>query len=144
MDCGLLIPRDEIQDWLENENAWLESIEFSAAPDGDADIDVDVGDFKVPECVSCRGILKPDVVFFGDSVSKEVVDLGFSETTEADAVIVIGSSLMVFSSFRFVRHAYEQNKPIYCLNRGKTRADDMFTAKAEMDVSRGLSAIVDF
>ena len=83
-------------------------------------------------------------VFFGDSVSKEVVDLGFSETSMADAVIVIGSSLMVFSSFRFVRHAFEQNKPIYCLNRGKTRADDMFTVKAEVDVSHGLSAIVDF
>ena len=85
-----------------------------------------------------------DVVFFGDSVSMEGVDLGFRETTLADAVIVIGSSLMVFSSFRFVRHAFEQNKPIYCLNRGKTRADDMFTAKAEVDVSHGLSAIVDF
>ena len=143
-DCGLLIPRDEIQDWLEKENAWLESIEFSAAPDGDADIDVDIRDFKVPECISCRGILKPDVVFFGDSVSREVVDLGFNETTLADAVIVIGSSLMVFSSFRFIRHAYEQNKPIYCLNRGKTRADELFTAKAEVDVSHGLSAIVDF
>ena len=144
MDCGLLTPRDEIQDWLEKHNAWLESVRFSAAPDGDADIDVNIRDFKVPECTSCHGILKPDVVFFGDSVSKEVVDLGFSEIALADAVIVIGSSLMVFSSFRFVRRAYEQNKPIYCLNRGKTRADDMFTAKAEVDVSHGLSAIAGF
>ena len=80
---------------------------------------------------------------FGDSVSKEVVDPLVLETTLADAVIVIGSSLMVFSSFRFVRHAFEQNKPIYCLNRGKTSESYVY-GQSRSGCVCGLSAIMNF
>jgi len=103
-------------------------------PDGDIDLDDDAcQDFRVPDCDSCGGILKPDVVFFGESVPKDRVAFATDAVARAAALLVVGSSLMVFSGFRFARQALETGKPIAILNRGRTRADDMAHLKIDGD-----------
>ena len=130
MDCGALVARAEIQEWLEQQNPHLQSRAFSPAPDGDADLETDFSGVQVPDCAACGGILKPHVVFFGDSVDRQIVDQINAMVDSADGVLVVGSSLMVFSSFRFVRHAHAKGVPIAALNRGVTRADELFSLKA--------------
>jgi NAD-dependent SIR2 family protein deacetylase len=114
------------------------------APDGDADLArSDFSAIKVPECLQCGGILKPDVVFFGDSVPKARVADAFAQLEQADSVLVVGSSLMVYSSFRFVRRAAELGIPIAALNRGKTRADELLTLKVDADCGKTLQTLAD-
>ena len=98
---------------------------------------------KVPECLKCGGTLKPDVVFFGDTVPKADVETGYRWVEKAQAVLVVGTSLMVYSSFRFVRKAYELGVPIMAINQGKTRGDDLFAVKVNIDCVRGLAELVD-
>mgnify|MGYP002629927470 CR=1 FL=1 len=114
----------------------------SAAPDGDADLEVNFADFKVPGCPSCGGILKPDVVFFGDNVPLARVTDVFDALNESSALMVIGSSLMVFSGFRFAREARRQGKPLLVLTQGKTRADDIATCKIDAEIVRTLAGVV--
>ena len=96
------------------------------APDGDSFLtDEDVQGFQVPACLSCGGILKPHVIFFGDSVPKEMVSFIHKRLCESDSLLIIGSSVQVYSSYRFVHAAWEQNKPIAILNIGPTRADKL-------------------
>jgi len=120
--------------------------QFRAAPDGDADVELcsqsAIEAIHVPECERCGGLLKPDVVFYGDSVPKPVVADVFAATEAADALLVVGSSLMVFSSFRFCRKAHEQRTPMAAINLGKTRADEWFAAKVEADCIEVLPAVV--
>ena len=120
-------------EWLANA-PWhrLHPDEADFAPDGDAELDRDVvGDFRVPECVRCGGVLKPAVVFFGESVPREKVDYSMSRVDEADALLVVGSSLTVWSGYRFAKRAAERRVPIAILNIGPTRADDLATLKIE-------------
>lgn len=131
MSCQRLSPREAIQEWLEARNPQLQSQVVEMAPDGDADLEIDFSDIQVPDCDGCGGVLKPNVVFFGDSVDKGLVEALMTRVTESDGVLVVGSSLMVFSSFRFVRHAHQNVIPIAALNKGATRADDLFTLKVE-------------
>jgi NAD-dependent SIR2 family protein deacetylase len=141
MDCERTRPREELQGWLEKENgAWL-SLPAEARPDGDADLVGQFDDFAVPECV-CGGILKPDVVFYGDSVPRRRVDHAREELAAADALLVVGSSLMVFSSFRFLREARELALPMAAVNLGKTRADDWFGCKLQADGAVALPELV--
>ena len=93
-------------------------------PDGDADVAIPA-DFAVPPCAVCGGVLKPDVVFFGESVPKPRVAEAFALVDRSDALLVAGSSLTVMSGLRFVRHAARQGKPVAIVNRGRTRADDL-------------------
>ena len=130
MRCGDIIERDSVQTWLDARNAAADPRAFTLAPDGDADLQRDdYSQVSVPACQLCGGILKPNVVFFGDSVPKPVVEQAYRWVDEADAVLVVGSSLMVFSSFRFIRRAAQAGTPIAAINRGKTRADDLLAAK---------------
>lgn len=86
-------------------------------------------DFNVPVCISCGGILKPQVVFFGDSVPKETVSFIHERLLESDSLLIVGSSVEVYSSYRFAHAAWEQNKPIGILNIGPTRADKLASVK---------------
>jgi NAD-dependent SIR2 family protein deacetylase len=129
IDCRMLVGRDIVQEWLEAQNPQLQSQTFSPAPDGDADVIADFSAIEVPSCDQCGGILKPHVVFFGDSVDRGVVDHIREQVDSADGVLVIGSSLMVFSSYRFVRQAHARGIPIAALNQGVTRADELITLK---------------
>lgn len=100
------------------------------APDGDADVpDALVASVRVPDCEACGGILKPDVVFFGDSVPRATVHVIEQALQGADGLLVVGSSLMVFSGYRFVRLAHGQGIPVACINPGRTRGDDLLDLK---------------
>jgi len=141
LDCGGEFPRADVQNELANLNAdWLANApwhrlhadEADFAPDGDADVARDVVDgFRVPDCARCGGVLKPAVVFFGESVPREKVDYSMSRLDEADALLVVGSSLTVWSGYRFARRAAERELPIAIVNIGPTRADDLATLKIE-------------
>lgn len=141
LSCGALTPRAEMQERLAEANAsWLEDApwqhlradEADFAPDGDANVAPDViGDFKVPACLACDGVLKPHVVFFGESVPREKVDLAVKRVEESDALLVVGSSLTVWSGFRFAKRASERGIPIALVNIGPTRADELATLKVE-------------
>ena len=105
------------------------------APDGDADIDAAaVESFEAPRCGQCGGLLKPDVVFFGENVPAARYEIARDAVAAADAVLVAGSSLMVYSGFRFVRQAHDAGLPIAIVNRGRTRGDEMAALKVEGDV----------
>ena len=141
MDCARIVPRQDIQAWLEDKNPQLQEQSFQPAPDGDADIEMDFSTVEVPLCKACGGILKPHVVFFGDSVERRIVDQISAKVERADGVLVVGSSLMVFSSFRFIRHAHANNVPVAALNQGVTRADDLFSFKVD-ETADQLDAII--
>lgn len=142
MSCGQLSSRGELQAWLEQHNPGVVGTAFSAAPDGDADLERDdFADVRVPVCAGCGGILKPNVVFYGDSVPREIVDQAYGWVDHADAVLVLGSSLMVFSSFRFVRHAHADNTPVAAINRGVMRGEELFAVKVGEDVGATLAQL---
>ncbi|RUO60631.1 NAD-dependent protein deacetylase [Pseudidiomarina insulisalsae] len=115
--------------------------ETHVAPDGDADIEVDFSSFVVPECLYCGGILKPDVVYFGDNVPRPRVEQAQQALRDSNALLVVGSSLMVFSGFRFARQASAENQPIALLTRGTTRADQLASLKLDTDISATLQAL---
>jgi NAD-dependent SIR2 family protein deacetylase len=142
MGCNALRMRHDLHAELVRHNPdWLTS-GACAGPDGDADLETDFSAFRVPECGRCGdGIWKPDVVFFGDNVPAARVANAFELIEESDALLVVGSSLMVYSGLRFPRAAARAGKPIACLNLGRTRADDLFTVKAEMPAEQGLMGL---
>ncbi|MBB3191983.1 NAD-dependent protein deacetylase [Halomonas cerina] len=132
MGCGARRRRDALHADLEARNpTWL-AARAEVGPDGDADLETNFSTFRVPTCMRCGdGIWKPDVVFFGDSVPRAVVEDAFALLADSDALLVVGSSLMVFSGYRFARAAARHGQPIACLNRGRTRADDLYTFKVQ-------------
>jgi NAD-dependent SIR2 family protein deacetylase len=132
MGCGTKIQRHDFQRALGEVNAdWLR-LDAADAPDGDADLDGhDFTSFQVPACGDCGGILKPDVVFFGENVPRDVVATAQDHLAQADAMLVVGSSLMVYSGFRFVQAAVQKGIPIAAVNLGRTRADDLLALKVE-------------
>jgi NAD-dependent SIR2 family protein deacetylase len=132
MGCAMTIQRDAFQDELARANGdWL-ALDAEAAPDGDADLDhADFSGFVVPSCEACGGILKPDVVFFGENVPRHFVASAQAHLEQADAMLIVGSSLMVYSGFRFVQMAAHRAMPIAAVNLGRTRADDLLTLKVE-------------
>jgi NAD-dependent SIR2 family protein deacetylase len=132
MSCAHTLPRAELQrQLLANNPDWAE-IEGRVAPDGDVDIEGrDYSGFVVPDCPECGGILKPDVVFFGENVPRERVDRAFEGVAQADALLVVGSSLMVYSGYRFAEATASAGKPIAAVNLGKTRADHLLALKID-------------
>ncbi|HET8791944.1 MAG TPA: NAD-dependent protein deacetylase [Modicisalibacter sp.] len=144
MGCDALRMRHDLHAELVHCNPDWQSVEAAVGPDGDADLDgLDFSRFMINDCARCGdGILKPDVVFFGDNVPPERVAAAFAALREADALLVVGSSLMVYSGFRFARQAARDAKPIACVNQGLTRADDLYTVKLEAPVGATLEALV--
>jgi NAD-dependent SIR2 family protein deacetylase len=141
MSCGLRRERRLMHELCALMNPAFTLLSAEAAPDGDADLDTDFSDFQVPGCPDCGGIMKPDVVFFGDNVPRPRVDECFATINRSGALLVIGSSLMVYSGFRFARHIHQQNKPLAILTRGKTRADELASLKLDADIVATLSAL---
>ncbi len=131
LTCADVSSRHELQLRLEQENAGIHVQAESLRPDGDAEVAQSVIDnINLPSCERCGGVLKPDVVFFGDTVPKQRVVSCQSALAHADALLVVGSSLQVYSGFRFCRQAAQQGTPIFSINPGKTRADDLFSASS--------------
>ncbi len=140
LGCGRALSREEYQRLLLAANpGWAERIVrpaeeavVEAAPDGDAELDSAVpASFRVPPCEECGGIVKPDVVFFGENVPRERVDEAWRLFEEAEALLVVGSSLTVYSGRRFTDRAVRDGVPIAILNLGPTRADEAAAARLE-------------
>ncbi len=144
MDCKAFLRRDAFQRDLLALNPGYAHLDADVAPDGDADVqEVDFSDFRVPECEQCGGILKPDAVFYGESVPRERHRRADEALRASDAVLVAGSSLMVYSSFRFARQAAELGKPIAAINLGRTRADDLLSLKIAAPVEDVIPRLTD-
>lgn len=142
-NCACVISRASVQRQLLTLNPSYSADSDSApAPDGDSDTEPAALDpFQIPACRKCNGVLKPDVVFFGENVPAERVSACFDQLATASSLICIGSSLMVFSGFRFCREAHRRQQPIVILNQGRTRADDIATIRLPMDCSDALTEI---
>ncbi len=139
-NCATEFTREEVGVWLDEANpGWVSRHinDVEIAPDADAVL-TETGDFRLVDCPVCGGMLRPDVVFFGDSVPQHKVAAAFELTDSADAVVVAGSSLAVASALRFVRHAHRAGKPIVIINRGATRADELATGLAHVSTTRAL------
>jgi len=142
MTCRRLDSRHDLQRTLEAANpAWANAAAHSA-PDGDADLEAtDFSTFEVPACPTCGGVLKPDVVFFGEGVPRDRVDLAMTHLRRADAMLVVGSSLMVYSGYRFARAAADAAMPIAAVNLGRTRADDLLQLKVAQPCAAALACV---
>ncbi len=140
LDCGGKASRDRFQHRLLASNPGLAQLSAQPLPDGDALIDnFEPDQIRVPGCETCGGRLKPDVVFFGETVPADRVRECFDVLEGSDAMLVVGSSLMVYSGLRFVRQAFRQELPILAINRGLTRADELFDCKIEADCADTLN-----
>lgn len=143
LGCDAVHRRDDFQQSLEDANPGWQARARVFRADGDAELaNADVASFAVPECAHCGGILKPDVVMFGESVPKDRVQEVINAVDRADALLVVGSSLMVFSGYRFARHASATGKPIAIVNQGCTRADDIASLKVDEDCAQVLPAAI--
>jgi NAD-dependent SIR2 family protein deacetylase len=143
MGCGLTMPRSEFQHDLGHRNGAFLALDAPDAPDGDADLEhEDFAAFDVPACAACAGVLKPDVVFFGETVPRDVVAEAHDRLAAADAMLIVGSSLMVYSGFRFAQAAAKRGIPIAAVNLGRTRADDLLTLKVEDRCETALSFLL--
>ena len=145
MECATITERADFQVTLRNENVDFHAEAVSIRADGDAEIREDsISGFSVPNCESCGGVIKPDVVMFGEGVPRQRVQDGMDAVERADALLVVGSSLMVFSGYRFARRADEIGKRVVIVNQGKTRADDIAEIRIDEDCSRALTEAVDY
>jgi NAD-dependent SIR2 family protein deacetylase len=142
LDCGTRSTRAALQPAIADSNAGWDA-EAATAPDGDADVEAAaVESFVPPRCDQCGGLLKPDVVFFGENVPGARYAQAREALACADALLVAGSSLMVYSGFRFVRLAHEAGLPIAIVNRGRTRGDEFAELKIEADVGSTLTEAI--
>lgn len=144
LDCGVKDCREATQQQLEHINAQVLRQPSLPRPDGDADLeDTLVATISTPTCRRCNGTLMPDVVFFGGSVPRDRVERSIAAIERADALLVVGSSLRVYSGYRFCRKAAELGRPIAILNPGTTRADSLAGLKLEADCGPLLAHAVD-
>ena len=143
MSCEWRLPRDAFQQQLIERNPSWQHLDAVIAPDGDADlVDQDFASFDVPPCPRCGGIAKPDVVFFGEGVPRERVEAATRAWRAADAMLVVGSSLMVYSGYRFVQAAANAGKPVAALTLGRTRADALLSLKVDANCSDALAFLL--
>ncbi|MGX9792511.1 NAD-dependent protein deacetylase [Mycobacterium sp. MMS18-G62] len=147
LDCGHTMARAALAELLEAANpGFVERAEavggIAVAPDADAVVG-DTTSFRIVDCLECGGMLKPDIVYFGESVPKDRVEQAYSLVDEADALLVAGSSLTVYSGYRFVRHAAAHGLPIAIINRGRSRGDDLSTVKIDNGCSEMLALLAD-
>jgi NAD-dependent SIR2 family protein deacetylase len=142
--CRTRLSRAALQERLLEQNPWLAQTRSAfATPDGDAEVDAgDCEELVVPSCSLCSGVLKPAVVFFGESVPKTRIEEAYQALAESEALLVVGSSLMVFSGFRFARRAAELGKPVVVINNGLTRADPLAALKVQGECGALLDAAI--
>ena len=141
LGCGERTTRAEVARRLEALNPGFDDVpDVEVAPDADAVIASTEG-FVVADCAGCGGLLKPDIVYFGENVPKERVARAFAMVDAADALLVAGSSLTVMSGLRFVRHAARTGRPVVIVNRGATRGDDLATVRLDAGTSETLTAL---
>ncbi|MGA5097545.1 NAD-dependent protein deacetylase [Streptomyces lavendulocolor] len=144
LSCGALSTRGDLARRLEEANAGFEPVAAGINPDGDADLtDEQVGDFRVVDCARCGGVLKPDVVFFGEAVPPGRIEHCRELVRGAASLLVLGSSLTVMSGLRFVRLAAEEGKPVLIVNRDPTRGDLHARTRVALPLGPTLSAVAE-
>lgn len=144
LHCKAQFPRAFVQTLLNEANPELAGVLATPLPDGDAAIEPDaLTEFNLPWCVHCGGALSSDVVFFGDGIPPPRTACALAQMEAADALLVVGSSLMVYSGFRFCRMAQAAGKPIAAVNLGRTRADELIALKIEESAERLLPRVAD-
>lgn len=142
LSCGTFTLRRELARRLEEANASFDPVAAAINPDGDADLtDEQVGDFHVVPCTVCGGILKPDVVFFGEAVPPHRVQYCRELVRDAASLLVLGSSLTVMSGLRFVRYAAQAGKPVLIVNRDLTRGDRHAVARIALPLGAALTTV---
>ena len=147
LDCGHTMSRAALAELLEAANpGFAERPErvggLAVAPDADAQV-CDTESFRFLDCPACDGMLKPGIVYFGESVAKEVVDQAYSLVAQSEVLLVAGSSLTVFSGYRFVRHAAALGIPVGIINRGPTRGDDLAGVRVDAGCSPMLALLAE-
>jgi NAD-dependent SIR2 family protein deacetylase len=147
LDCAETMTREHLAVLLEAANpGFADRVRatggLAVAPDADAVV-ADTSSFRIVDCPACGGVLKPNIVYFGENVPKERVNQAYSLVDGAEALLVAGSSLTVFSGYRFVRRAAARHIPIAIVNRGRTRGDDLATVKVDGGCSAILALLVD-
>lgn len=140
LSCGTVIPRSELAERLDLLNpGFVDAVaDIEIAPDADAVIE-QTSHFRIADCSRCGGMLKPDIVYFGENVPRERVDRAYAMVDDGDALLVAGSSLTVQSGLRFVRHAAQTGKPIVVVNRGATRGDKYAAVTLDAGTSETLT-----
>ncbi|WP_051022427.1 NAD-dependent protein deacetylase [Nocardia pneumoniae] len=145
LSCAALVSRMALADRLEAANpgfAEAASNGLEVAPDADAVV-TDTESFRMVDCERCGGMLKPDIVYFGENVPKERVAAAYELVDAADALLVAGSSLTVMSGLRFVRHAVKRGRPVVIVNRGRTRGDELAALRLDAGCSDILPALAE-
>jgi NAD-dependent SIR2 family protein deacetylase len=141
LDCGQQFDRSGIESTLSNLNPWLDELRnIVLAPDGDVNV-TEYNDVIVPQCTVCRGVLKPDVVFFGEFVPPKIFSAATSLVKRADVLLIAGSSLAVNSGLRLLEQARRNRMPVIIVNRGETKGDKKATIKLEQGTSDVLSEL---
>ncbi|WTJ32856.1 NAD-dependent protein deacetylase [Streptomyces luteogriseus] len=142
LSCGAFSPRRELALRLEEANPAFEPVAAGINPDGDADLtDDQVEGFRVVPCAACGGTLKPDVVFFGETVPPQRVEHCRELVRAATSVLVLGSSLTVMSGLRFVRQAAKEGKPVLIVNRDQTRGDQHALSRISLPLGTALGTV---
>ncbi|MEJ2852905.1 MULTISPECIES: NAD-dependent protein deacetylase [unclassified Saccharothrix] len=140
LDCRRTTPREDLDRRLREANPDFRATATRINPDGDVELSAeDVRDFRVVPCADCGGVLKPDVVFFGENVPKPRVDECFRLVDAARSLVVLGSSLTVMSGLRFVRHAAKAGKTVVIVNQGRTRGDVHASVRVDLPLGRALT-----
>ncbi|WP_246342674.1 NAD-dependent protein deacetylase [Actinomadura verrucosospora] len=143
LGCGERTPRARLEDRLREANPGWDALPHMINPDGDAVLsDADVASFTPVDCARCGGLLKPDVIFFGENVPPARVRDCYALTESAGALLVLGSSLTVLSGYRFVRHAARHGIPVAIINRGATRGDEHALVTLDAPLGPALDALV--
>lgn len=144
LQCGALEDRAHLQERLLALNPDFTEQQAELRPDGDAELQAEsVRSFRVADCLRCGGILKPDVVFFGDNVPPPTVEAAFSLLAEGEALLVVGSSLAVWSGYRFVVRAAERQMPVALVNMGESRGDPHAQVRVEARAGEVLPQLVE-
>ncbi len=142
--CGAREPRASVQRRIEELNPGWDRRRFELAPDGDAELPRFVAEeFRIPACTSCGGIMKPDVVFFGENVPKHTVETAFAAVDNAEGLLVAGTSLAVYSGLRFLDRAAKRGLPVVIVNMGEVRGAHLAAIQVEAPLGRALPALVD-
>jgi NAD-dependent SIR2 family protein deacetylase len=144
MGCGQISERAPFQQRLVDANPHWHHRVAAVAPDGDADLEgVDFSRFVAPPCPACGGVLKPHVVFYGENVPRERVQHALDRLAQSDLLLVVGSSLMVYSGLRFVHAAQARGMPVAAINWGATRGDGLLEVKVKADCTNSLQVMLD-
>jgi NAD-dependent SIR2 family protein deacetylase len=144
LGCRSTSPRDDLDRRLHAANPAFGGVATRINPDGDVELDDHVvATFALVDCVACdEGVLKPDVVFFGENVPRPRVEQCYRLVDDSDALLVLGSSLTVMSGLRFVRHAAKAGKPVLIINRGRTRGDKEATVRVDRPLGEALTELL--